>query len=102
MNDCIAVSAHTESRFQIHVYKVDANQLTLALAHTFDVDGEVTCIALDVDYTIIAGIRRGSRILLGQASLQQPSDDLDVVDLTERKPTFTYHYSQLLTCPDPR
>lgn len=96
MNDCIAISAHTESRFRIYVYKVNTNQLSLSHAQTFDIDGEVTCIALGVDYTILAGIRRGSQILLGHAFLQQPSDGLDLIDLTQRKPLpVTYCCPQL-------
>ncbi|KAK4100821.1 hypothetical protein N658DRAFT_83610 [Parathielavia hyrcaniae] len=86
LDDCVAVSAHTDAQFQIHVFKIDPDCLTLAHSHTLNIDGEVTCLALGAQYTILAGIRNGTTILLGYASLQQPVTDLELVDLTHYLP----------------
>ncbi|SPQ23721.1 83584e03-818d-4b11-90c2-03de08d0c3f1 [Thermothielavioides terrestris] len=85
LDDCIAISAHTDAQFQIHVFKADFDNFTLALVQAVDVDGEVTCLALGTNYTLLAGIRRGSEIFLASASLQHASGGLglEMVNLTE-------------------
>jgi hypothetical protein len=94
LDDCVAVSAHTDAQFQIHVFKADPDLLTLTHAQTIDVDGEVTCLSLGPDYTIMAGLWKSSQTLLALGSLQQqPFNGLQMINLTECKP------SSLLSLP---
>jgi hypothetical protein len=86
LDDCVAVSAHIDAQFQIHVFKVDLGRLTLEHCQTIAVDGEVTCLALGAEYTVLAGIRKSSETLLAYASLQQPFHGLELINLTECKP----------------
>jgi hypothetical protein len=79
------VSAHTNAQFQIHVFKVDSDLLTLVHVQTVDVDGEVTCLSLGANYTIVAGIRKGGETLLGHGSLHQPFTGLQMIDLAQCK-----------------
>ncbi|KAK4126346.1 hypothetical protein N657DRAFT_654749 [Parathielavia appendiculata] len=81
-DDCVAVSAHTDAQFQIHVFKIDPDCLTLAHFHTLNIDGEVTCLSLGAQYTILAGIRKGTQTLLAYASLKQPVAGIELVHLT--------------------
>jgi hypothetical protein len=50
------------------------------------VDGEITCLSLGVDDTIWMGVRKGSQTLLAHGSLQEHLDDLQIINLAERKP----------------
>ncbi|KAL2267512.1 hypothetical protein VTJ83DRAFT_4789 [Remersonia thermophila] len=84
--DCVAVSSHTGSQFRIHVFKVDRSLLAFTPMRAIDVDGEVTCLALGPDYTLLAGIRQGTRSLLGIGSLRQPTTRLRLVDLIDGHP----------------
>ena len=87
LDDCVAVSAHTDAQFQIHVFKADPDLLTLAHAQTIDVEGEVTCLSLGPNYTILAGIRKNAQTFLTWGSLQQPFNGLQMINLTECKPS---------------
>ncbi|KAL1838353.1 hypothetical protein VTJ49DRAFT_2784 [Mycothermus thermophilus] len=89
VHDCVAVSAHTGPQFRIHVFKVDRSQLLLTLAFAIDIDGEVTCLALGPDYTLLAGLRQGPRTLLGLGSLHQPPSELKLVPLTDGRSAST-------------
>ncbi|KAJ4300467.1 hypothetical protein N0V88_003142 [Collariella sp. IMI 366227] len=82
-DDCVALSAHTNSQFQIHVYKIDMGSLRLTHVCTFDIDGEVTCLSLDANYKVLAGIRKNSETYLACASPHQTGDGLEMVNLAE-------------------
>jgi hypothetical protein len=79
------VSAHADAQFQIHVFKVDPDLLTLAHVQTIDVDGEVTSLSLGANYTIMAGLRKGGETFLGYGSLHPPFNSLQMIDLTQCK-----------------
>ncbi|KAL2170323.1 hypothetical protein VTG60DRAFT_5002 [Thermothelomyces hinnuleus] len=85
---CVAISTHTDAQFQIHVFSVDWDSLTLTHVQTIDVEGEVTCLSLGLDYTVLAGIRKGGQTLLAWSSLKRPFDGLHMLSLTECKPPF--------------
>ncbi|AEO55429.1 hypothetical protein MYCTH_59585 [Thermothelomyces thermophilus ATCC 42464] len=80
---CVAISTHTDAQFQIHVFSVDWDSLTLTHVQTIDVEGEVTCLSLGLDYTVLAGIRQGGQTLLAWSSLKRPFDGLHMLSLTE-------------------
>lgn len=81
--NCLAVAAHADSRFQIHVFGVNLETLTLAQVRVMDVDGEVTCLSLGADDTVWAGVRKGSLTFLARASLQKPFDGLEMLNLAD-------------------
>lgn len=89
LDDCIAVSAHTDTRFHIHVLKIDTTGLTLTHVRAIEVQGEVTCLSLSADSTILAGIRESGQTFLGYGALHQPFTALEMMNLTDReRPRF--------------
>ncbi|KAL2021939.1 hypothetical protein VTK56DRAFT_6358 [Thermocarpiscus australiensis] len=83
LDGCLAISAHTDAQFRIHIFKVGAADLTLAHVQSIDVDGEVTCLSLGTAYSVLAGVRNGSQTFLAYGSIQQTRDSLEMIDLTE-------------------
>lgn len=82
LDDWVALSTSAGTQFQIHLFKVDLAHATLTHVQTIDVDGDVTCLALGPDHTVLAGIWTGSQAYLVWGSLQQP---LNCLDLSECK-----------------
>jgi hypothetical protein len=85
LDDCIVISAHTDSQFRIHIFKVDKISLTVAHARTIEVDGEVTCLSPGTDFAVLAGVRKSQRTFLAYGSLRQDCKSLEMVDLTDCK-----------------
>ncbi|KAL2258992.1 hypothetical protein VTK26DRAFT_7490 [Humicola hyalothermophila] len=83
LDDCIAVSAHIDARFQIAIFRIDTAALTLAQVQTIEVDGEVTCMSIDADYTLLLGIRKSGQTILAYGSLRGTCGSLESVNLTE-------------------
>lgn len=91
LDNAVAISTHTDARFQIHVFSIDPAQLTVTPAQTIDVDGEVTCLSLSAcdsgrPGTLLAAVRKNSETLLAYARLDQLDGGLRMVNLVERKP----------------
>ncbi|KAL2132793.1 hypothetical protein VTI74DRAFT_3387 [Chaetomium olivicolor] len=82
-DDCMVLSAHTASRFQIHVYQINIYSLTLIHIRTFDIEGEVTCLSVDSNYRVLAGIRKDSVTYLACGFPRQTMASLEMVNLTE-------------------
>ncbi|KAH6856761.1 mono-functional DNA-alkylating methyl methanesulfonate N-term-domain-containing protein [Chaetomium sp. MPI-CAGE-AT-0009] len=83
LDDCVALSAYIGTQFKIHVFKVDLGTLELTHVRTIDADGNVTCLALGSNFTILAGIWTGSQTSLAWVSLNEPSNGFHMIDLTE-------------------
>ncbi|KAK4145891.1 mono-functional DNA-alkylating methyl methanesulfonate N-term-domain-containing protein [Dichotomopilus funicola] len=45
-HDHIAVSTHTDAKFEVHVFKIDTRTFSLHHLRTVNVEGEITCLAL--------------------------------------------------------
>ena len=89
LDDWAALSTSAGTQFQIHLFKVNLTHLTLTHVQTIDVEGDVTCLALGPDHTVLAGIWTGSQAYLAWGSLQQqPLDGLHMIDLSECKLTL--------------
>lgn len=67
------------------MFKVEEDSDTHSIRRigSIDVDGEITCLSLGPGFTIMAGIRRGSDILLGWGSVQYAY--LEMINVTDGK-----------------
>ncbi|KAH6631648.1 mono-functional DNA-alkylating methyl methanesulfonate N-term-domain-containing protein [Chaetomium tenue] len=82
LEDVVALSTSAGTRFQIHLFKADLENLSLTHVRTVDVDGDVTCLALGANHTVFAGIWTGSHAYMAWGSLQEPVDGLRMLDLS--------------------
>ncbi|KAK0714621.1 mono-functional DNA-alkylating methyl methanesulfonate N-term-domain-containing protein [Lasiosphaeris hirsuta] len=86
LDDCIAISTHTNTQFEIHTIKIDTTQPTqpfLVYNQTIKVNGDITCLSLGANYTILAGLWHDGRALLAKALLQQTVDELETIDISQ-------------------
>ncbi|KAK3936369.1 mono-functional DNA-alkylating methyl methanesulfonate N-term-domain-containing protein [Diplogelasinospora grovesii] len=85
LDDCVAISTHVGTRFQLHTFRIDAAQLSLVHRQTIDVNGEITCLSIGPGYTLLVGIWREGRPFLARSKSQDASSDvLEMIDLSER------------------
>ncbi|KAK4166009.1 mono-functional DNA-alkylating methyl methanesulfonate N-term-domain-containing protein [Cladorrhinum sp. PSN259] len=71
VDECVAISAHIESVFSIFIFKIDQPRLELSHVRTIKARGEVTCLSITTDFTLLTGIWDGSEPLIGRCSLGQ-------------------------------
>ncbi|KAF0319122.1 thermotolerance protein [Colletotrichum asianum] len=90
--NCVCISVFAQSRFQVHALRI--KETTVSLAHTYSVDGEVTCLSLcciDGRECLVAGLWRLNKpwlaIYPAERSQEEPFMiplDTDGVDDTEQ------------------
>lgn len=92
LDEYLAVSAYgAGGGFQIHTFQVDFGNRSLSRTQTFAVDGDVTCLAFGPGHSVLAGIWKDGRALLGrgppQLSTGLRTADLAVADISQGKNT---------------
>ncbi|KAK3390472.1 mono-functional DNA-alkylating methyl methanesulfonate N-term-domain-containing protein [Podospora didyma] len=94
----IAIAAHRGTQFQIHTFKVDVPRLTLEPGCIFQVDGEITCLSLDMHSTVLAGIWKDARPFL---SIQSPqmAQGCFMIDLSEHLSNEDSDYNSTPSVP---
>ncbi|CAP70354.1 uncharacterized protein PODANS_3_4370 [Podospora anserina S mat+] len=85
LDGCIAVSAHDKgsNTFQVHVFKMERSHLGLGHVRTVEVGGEVNSLALTEDFTLLVGTLNESGPALVRCSLQQATNNLEVISVPE-------------------
>ena len=85
--ECVAISAHTSGVFKIFIFKIDLPRLGFTHVRTINASGEVTCISITQDFTLLIGLWKGSEALMGRCSLaQQNSNEIETESLQKRMP----------------
>ncbi|KAK0643484.1 mono-functional DNA-alkylating methyl methanesulfonate N-term-domain-containing protein [Cercophora newfieldiana] len=84
--DYIAISTHTDAQYRVHTFRLDMTRLFVTRHRTIDVDGDITCLAMGAGNTVLVGVWKDGRAVLGKTILQPESvgndtDALEVADL---------------------
>lgn len=83
--ECVAISAHTNGVFKIFIFKIDLPRLGLTHVRTINASGEITCISITQEFTLLIGLWKGSEPLMGRFSLaQQDSNEIETESLQRR------------------
>ncbi|KAH6635464.1 mono-functional DNA-alkylating methyl methanesulfonate N-term-domain-containing protein [Chaetomium sp. MPI-SDFR-AT-0129] len=80
----IAVSTHTDAKFEVHVFKIDTRTFNLHHLRTVNVEGEITCLALGHNGTALAGVRLNSHTFLARISSDPLTEGFEIINLTKR------------------
>ncbi|KAK3688142.1 mono-functional DNA-alkylating methyl methanesulfonate N-term-domain-containing protein [Podospora appendiculata] len=97
LDDRCAISTYNGPEFQVHVFKIDSEDLSLIGVNSINVEGDVTALAMNEQHNVLAGIWKHNRPFLLSFSLQKGYQDPEEIDLLEdlmRKAGHTRHETQ--------